>query len=468
MLTAKVFMCRILAKKNQEGVRFIEYNASMDKQAKLQQVVHEMLARAKSSGAEQAEVSASMGSGFNVEVRMGDVESIEYHDDQSIYLTVYCGQAQGTASTVDIRAEAIESTVRAAIEIAKSTQADPCNGLADRSMLAFHYPDLDLFHPWSITPEEAVERALHCETRARNADKRITNSEGVSFSTGQTFYVYGNSEDFIGFYPSTEHHMSCSLIAKEQQDMQRDYSYTVAIDPQDLVSGNALADEAVEKTVKRLQPRSLKTCRVPVIFSAEVARGLMGHFVQAISGHSLYRDLSFLCGKMGEKIFPAWMQVREEPHMLKAIGSQAFDEDGVATQAKHFIKDGCLISYALGVYSARKLGMHSTGNADGVHNLIVEPGEEDLVGLVKQMQRGLLVTELMGQGANIVTGDYSRGAAGFWVENGIIQYPVHQITIAGNLKEMFGNIVAVGKDVDIRGNIRTGSILLEEMTLAGE
>lgn len=435
---------------------------------KLEKLVASTLQQAKTAGADAAAVGLSVGSGFSVQVRVGVVESLQYQQSQGISITVYCGQSQGSASTVDTRPEAVQAAVRAALEIAKHTQADPYNGLADKALLAFDYPDLDVFYPWSITPQAAIELALACEHQAREQDSRISNSEGVAVSTQQAFYVQGNSQGFIGAYPSSYHEMSCALVAGTQQDMQRDYSYTVACDPAQLTSATALADEAVLRTTQRLNSRSLKTCRTPIIFNAETARSLMRHFVNAIQGGALYRQASFLYGQLGQPVFPAWMQISEAPHLLTALGSAPFDSDGVSTRANQFIEDGRLVNYALGVYSGRKLGMPTTGNAGGVHNLIIEPGADDLPALLKKMHRGLLVTELMGQGANITTGDYSRGAAGFWVEQGIVQYPVHQITIAGNLKPMFAQLVAIGNDVDVRGNIRTGSILLEHMTVAGQ
>jgi PmbA protein len=429
-------------------------------------VISLALEEAKKQGATSAEASCSENTGFSVQVRMDEVESIEYHDDKGLGITVYCGQAQGSASTVDTRPEAIVSSVKAALQIARKTEADPCNGLADKDALAFAYPNLDLFHPWDITPDQAIELALNCEREARR-DTRISNSEGASVSTQQSIFAYGNTHGFIGAYDSTQHQMSCSLLANYGDDMQRDYAYTVACDPTALVAGKMLAEEASRKTLARLNSRSLPTCRVPVILAAEVARGFIGHFVSAMSGGAIYRDSSFLCGKRDQIIFPEWMTISEAPHLLKALGSQPFDSEGVATRPNIFVEEGRFINYALSSYSARKLNLKTSGNAGGVHNLSVPIGEDDLPALLKKMGRGIFITELMGQGINIMTGDYSRGASGFWVEQGEIQYPVHQITIASTLQEMFKGIVAISNDVDYRGNVRTGSILLNEMTVAG-
>lgn len=435
--------------------------------ARLTTLVSDILDEALRQGATSAEVDVGVNKGFTVTARKGDVESVEYNQDKSVDITVYVGKRSGSASLSDLRPEAIRSAVGAAVNIAKFTDEDPFNGLADKELLAFNYPEIHLSYPWDLTVEQAIEMAKECETKAVAKDKRIVNSEGASVSTINVLHAYGNTQGFIGTFPVSRHEMSCVLIAKEGEEMQRDYSYTVACDPSLLRSIDYVANEAAERTVRRLGARRIKTCRVPVIFHAEEARSLLGHFLAAISGGNLYRKSSFLLDHMGKQIFPAHIKIDEHPFLEKALGSAPFDDDGVATRSNVFIEDGILKSYVLGVYSARKLNLQTTGNAGGVHNLFINTGDKDLPALLKKMGKGLLVTELMGQGANIVTGDYSRGAAGFWVENGEIQYPVEEITIAGNLKDLYANLVEVGKDIDKRGNIQTGSILLEEMSVAG-
>ncbi|MCE3237629.1 MAG: pmbA [Gammaproteobacteria bacterium] len=438
----------------------------------LKKLAADILQEATAQGATSAEVDIVANKGFSVTARKGEVESVEYHKDKMIDLTVYFGKRSGSASISDLRPEAIASAVKAACHIARFTDEDPSSGLADKNLLAFNYPELNLSYPWAVTVEQAIEIARACEAAGLSYDKRITQSDGASVSTTEAWNVYGNTEGFIGIFPVTRHEMNCVLIAMADDAMQRDYSYTVSPDPQLLHSMEAVGREAAERTVRRLNARHLTTRRVPVIFAAEEARGLLGHFMSAISGGALYRKTSFLLDQLGKPIFPSFISIAEHPHLEKGVGSEPFDDDGVATRPNVFIKNGILESYSLGVYSARKLGLQTTGNADGAHNLIIttsEPSEKkDLPALLKSMGTGLLVTELMGQGVNLVTGDYSRGAAGFWVENGDIQYPVEEITIAGNLRDMYSQIVEVGSDVDTRGNIRTGSILLENMMVAGD
>ncbi|HLB57907.1 MAG TPA: metalloprotease PmbA, partial [Gammaproteobacteria bacterium] len=368
----------------------------------------------------------------------------------------------------DLRPAAIQSAVAAACNIARFTDEDPCAGLPEKALLAFDYPAIHLAYPWSITVEKAIEIAKTCEAQALAKDKRITNSEGASVVTSQALSVCGNTKGFVGAFPMTRHEISCALIATEGEEMQRDHWYTTACDPTLLDSIEKIADKAVQRTIRRLGARRLTTRRVPVIFAAEEARGLIGHFVAAISGGNLYRKSSFLLDHLNKPIFPAHITIDERPYLEKSLGSAPFDDDGVATRPNVFVSDGILQRYCLGVYSGRKLGLQTTGNAGGVHNLFISTGQKDLRALLKTMDKGLLVTELMGQGINIVTGDYSRGASGFWVENGEIQYPVEEITIAGNLREMYAHLVEVGADVDNRGNIKTGSILLEKMVVAGD
>jgi PmbA protein len=400
--------------------------------------------------------------------RACEVEKVEYHQDKVIEIDVYQDGRMGTASISDIRSEAIHSAVLAACHIAQFTDQDPASGLARKEELAYHYPQLHLAYPWDISVEQAILMACQCEREALAFDKRIFSAEEASVNTSEGLYVYANSNGFLGTHPFTRHELSCVLIAKEGEDMQRDYSYTVAVDPHYLHSVSQVAKEAGERTIRRLGGKRLKTMQAPVIFIADEARHLLGHFVSAISGSSVYRKASFLVDHLDKKVFPDFVHIKEQPHLLRGLGSAPFDADGVATRPNIFIEQGILRQYALGVYSARKLGMETTGNAGGVHNLMIEPGTQDLAALLKTMGKGLLVTELMGHGVNIITGDYSRGASGFWVEHGEIQYPVHEITIAGKLQEMYAQIAALGSDVDRRGNILSGSILIENMMIAGE
>lgn len=431
-------------------------------------LVHGILEEARRQGASAAEAGVSMESGLSVNVRLGEVETIEYNRDKGLGVTVYFGARKGSASTSDFSTQAVQETVRAACGIARYTAEDPCSGLAEAQRMARDVPDLDLSYPWGIAAEEAIDLARQCEDAARGFDPRISNSEGASVSSHEGFRVYGNTHGFIGGFPSTRHSVSCSVIAQDAHGMQRDHWYTVARAATDLEDATAVGRRAGERAIRRLDARRLDTRTVPVLFVAEIAGGLLGHFVSAIRGGALYRKASFLLDHLGKQIFPDFIRIHEQPHLRKALGSAPFDSEGVATQARDLVREGILQGYVLDSYSARKLGMSTTGNAGGVHNLTLEPGHQDLNGLIKHMGRGLLVTELMGMGVNIITGDYSRGAAGFWVENGQIQYAVEEITIAGNLRTMFRDIVAVGNDVELRGNTRTGSILLSKMTVAGE
>ncbi len=435
---------------------------------KVQELVAYVLQEAKKQGATSAEVDVAVNKGFTVMVRMGDVETVEYNQDKIIEITVYFGKRSGSASLSDVRPEAIRDAVKAACNIARFTDEDEFSGLAELDLLAFNYPDINVYFPWKISVPEAIELGKECEAIALAKDKRITNSEGSSVSTVSVWHGYGNSLGFIGVTPATRHEISVVLIATEGDEMQRDYNYSVSCDPSALVPIKNIATIAAERTVRRLGGRRIPTCKTPVIFQAEEARSLLGHFTGAISGSSLYRKSSFLLDQLGNPIFPKHITLDERPLMPKSLGSAAFDDDGVKTRPNVFIQDGVLASYALGVYSGRKLGMTTTGNAGGVHNLFINTGKHDFAGLLKKMDKGLLVTELMGNGVNIVTGDYSRGASGYWVENGEIQYPVEEITIASTLQDMYGNLVDVATDVDKRGNIQTGSILLEEMMVAGD
>ena len=436
-------------------------------QKEMEGLVSLALDLSRQKGASAAEAGISFGAGLNVTVRMSEVETLEYNRDRSLGITVYLGQRKGSASTSDWNEKAIHDAVEAACAIAKHAGEDPYSGLADAKKMAKDIPDLDLCHPWSVSAEEAIDIAKQCEDAAR-AEEGISNSEGASVATRTGINVYGNTHGFLGGYAGTRHSISCSVIAEDESGMQRDYWYSVARDVNDLEKSESVGQKAAQRTLKRLNARKLKTAQVPVMFQAEIASSIVQHFISAISGGNLYRESSFLLDHLGKEVFPDFMQIQERPHLLKALGSAAYDNEGVATQDRALVSDGILESYVLGSYSARKLGMETTGNSGGVHNCQIKPGALDFNGMLADMGTGLLVTELMGQGINIVTGDYSRGAAGFWVENGELQYPVEEITIAGNLKDMFKQIVHVGTDVDMRGNIHCGSLLIENMTLAGE
>ena len=433
----------------------------------LQAQVERIIAEARRQGASACEVAVSMEQGLSTTVRQGEVETVEFNRDQGFGITLYVGQRKGSASTSASGEAAIQETVAAALAIARHASEDASAGLADAALMARELPELDLYHPWAITPEQAVELALACEAAAFATDSRIGNADGTSLSTHQGCRVYGNSHGFVGGYASTRHSLSCVMIAEGEGQMQRDYWYDVNRQGELLADPARIGRLAAERSVARLGARPVPTCEVPVLFAPELATGLFGHFLAAISGGNLYRHSSFLEGALGQRLFPEWLSIDERPHIPRAMGSAAFDGDGLATYAKPFVAGGELVSYILGTYSGRKLGLPSTANAGGVHNLFVSHGDEDQQALLRRMGRGLLVTELMGQGLNLVTGDYSRGAAGFWVENGEIQFPVQEVTIAGNLKDMFRQVVAVGSDLELRGNIRTGSVLIERMTVAG-
>jgi len=436
-------------------------------QAHLEELVASILQEAKRQGATSAEVDVAVNKGYNVMVRMGDVETIEYNQDKIIEITVYFGKRSGSASLSDLQPKAIRAAVEAACNIAKFTDEDPYAGLADKELLAFNYPPSEIYFPWNLSVTDAINMGLECEALALQKNKLIVNSEGVTVGTMEVWNAYGNSNGFIGISPVTRHEISAVLIAKKGEEMQRDYSYTVNCDPNHLKGINWVADEAVERTVRRLGGRPVATCNVPVVYASEEARSLLGHFLAAIAGSSIYRKSSFLVDQLGKKVFPEHITIHERPYLARSLGSTPFDDDGVATRDNTFLEKGILKNYSLGVYSGRKLGMPTTGNAGGVHNLFISTGNNDLAALLKKMDKGLLITELMGNGANIVTGDYSRGAAGFWIENGEIQYPVEEITIAGKLQDMYSNLVEVGNDIDQRGNVQTGSILLENMMIAG-
>jgi PmbA protein len=438
-------------------------------QGDLESIIERALEDARARGASQAEAAVSQDTGLSVGVRLGEVETLEHQRDRSMGITVYFGRRKGSASTADFSMEAVRATVAKACSIARFTAEDACSGLADAALMAKSPPNLDLAHPWDVTADRAIEIAKSCEAAALAFDPRINNSEGASVSTHQGLHVYANTHGFVGGYPTTSHTLSCVVLAGTGDDMQRDYWYSSSRDWHDLENAEAVGRQSARRTLARLGPRKLSTRRAPVLFVPEIARSLIGHFAAAIRGSSQYRQSSFLLNAVGQQVFPSGFSIAERPHIPKGMGSAPFDEEGVATRDRELIADGVLTGYILSSYSARKLGLQTTGNAGGAHNLIVASDSGGgLEALLARMGTGLLVTELMGQGVNTVTGDYSRGAAGFWVENGARQYPVAEITIAGNLREMLKDIVAVGDDIDTRGGTRVGSILLKEMTIAGE
>ena len=431
-------------------------------QGDMESIIERALEDARARGASQAEAAVSQDTGLSVGVRLGEVETLEHQRDRSMGITVYFGRRKGSASTADFSLETVRDTVAKACSIARFTAEDACSGLAEAGLMAHAPPDLDLAFPWSVTADQAIELAKSCEAAALAFDPRINNSEGGSVSTHQGLHVYGNTHGFIGGYPTTAHTLSCVVLAGTGEDMQRDYWYSSARDWRELEDAETIGRESARRTIARLDPRKLSTRRAPVLFVPEIARGLIGHFTAAIRGSSQYRQASFLLNAAGEQVFPAGFAIAERPHLPKAMGSAPFDDEGVATRDRELIADGVLTGYILSSYSARKLNLQTTGNAGGAHNLLVASSADGgLGGMLKRLGTGLLVTELMGQGVNTVTGDYSRGAAGFWVENGALAYPVAEITIAGNLRSMLRNIVAVGDDVDTRGGTRIGSVLLE-------
>jgi PmbA protein len=438
-------------------------------QSDLESIVERALQEARARGASQAEAAVSQDTGLSVGVRLGEVETLEHQRDRSMGITVYFGQRKGSASTADFSAEAVGATVAKACSIARFTAEDASSGLADADLMARQPQDLDLSHPWNVTADRAIEIAKSCEAAALGFDSRINNSEGASVGTHQGLHVYGNTHGFVGGYPTTSHTVSCVVLAGTGEDMQRDYWYTSSRDWHELQDPAAVGRESARRTIARLGPCKISTRRAPVLFVPELARGLIGHFVAAIRGSSQYREASFLLNSAGQQVFPANFSIAERPHLPKAMASAPFDDEGVATRDRELVAAGVLTGYILSGYSARKLGLKTTGNAGGSHNLIVAPTLTGGVpALLSRLGTGLLLTELMGQGVNTVTGDYSRGAAGFWVENGEIQFPVAEVTIAGNLRSMFLGLAEVGDDIDARGGVRVGSILVREMTIAGE
>ena len=451
----------------------ISQDASRRELDRLAELAEDVIRRARAAGASQAEVSASIDTGLSVNVRLGEVETVEHTRDRGFGLTVYFGQRKGSASTADLNADSIQATLEQACAIARYTEEDPASGLADAARMATQFPELDLWHPWDIDTGEAIALGQQIEAAGR-AHAGITNSDGAGVQAGESVSVYANSHGFVGRERGTRHSLSLALIAGDEAGMQRDYWYDSVRSAGDFIAAKELGDKAAERTLARLGARRLSTRQSPVLFAPEIARGLIGHLIGAVSGGALYRRASFLLDHAGKQIMPGWLSIVERPHLLRGQGSGAFDAEGVATRDSVLVENGVLARYVLGSYSARKLGLASTGNAGGIHNLVVEPGHadggapDDFQGMLRRLGTGLLVTEVMGQGVNTITGDYSRGAAGFWVENGAIAYPVEEITIAANLRDMLAGIRAVGGDVDKRSHLLTGSILLGDMTIAGE
>ncbi len=437
-------------------------------QPDLERIVQQALALARKRGATAAEAGVGVGSGLSVTVRLGEVETLEYQRDRSLGVTVYVGQRKGSASTANLTPSAVEETVAKALSIASFTAEDEYSGLPDAELMARELPDLDLCHPWDIDAPAAIELAKRCEAAGLAVDSRIRNSEGASVATHLKMRVLGNSHGFIGGYPSTSHSVSCVVLGQANGEMQRDYWYTAARDWRELEDVEEVGRKAAGRAIGRLGAGKLPTRKAPILFAPEVARGLIGHLVGAIGGGAQYRRSSFLLGAAGQQIFPPAISLSERPHLQGALGSAPFDGEGVATRDRDLVVNGVLTGYLLDAYSARKLGLTTTGNAGGVHNLVVQGDRLDHDALLQRLGTGLLVTEMMGQGVNPVTGDYSRGATGFWIENGVVDRPVHEITVAGNLRDMYHGIVALGNDLDHRGSIHCGSLLIEQMTIAGD
>lgn len=439
-----------------------------DQQQSLEQAVAYALELAENV-CDAAEVAILKTTGLNVSTRFSDVERLEFNSDGALSLTVYHQQRKGTATSSDLSPKAIKNTLNAALDIARYTSADPYAGLADKALIAFQPPTVDIFFPGALNPDQAIELAANVERIALSKDKRIINSDGASYSGHYGIRAYGNTHGFLHSYCSTHYSLDCCVIAEHDGEMERDYAYTIARSLSDIKSAEWVGEQAATRTLARLNARRLPTMEAPIIFAAEVAPGLFSHLVNAISGGNLYRKSSFLLDKLDEQILPSWLTISEYPHLAKGLGSAPFDGEGIQTIDRDIVTDGILQTYLLSSYAARRLNMRATGHSGGIYNWLISGGQQsDLPQLMKQMNRGLLVTRLMGQGVNIVTGDYSRGASGFWVENGEIQYPVNEITIAGNLQQMYRDIVMIGNDIETRNKIQCGSVLLAKMKIAGE
>lgn len=437
-------------------------------ESELREIVERVIAEARKRGVDQADAVASHDLGLGATVRLGDVESLEYTNDRGMGITVYKGSRKGSASTSDFSPAALCEAVEKACSFANYTAADECSGLADAELMAgSELPDLDLKHAWDLTAEKAIQMGIECEDSARSFDARITNSEGATISSHNGARAYGNTHGFLKSLAKTSHSISCIVVGDAGDGMQRDYWFSTARDANDLESPRAIGEKAARRTVDRLGARKIETTQAPILFAPEIARGFIGHAIGAIAGGAQYRHSSFLLDAAGEKIFPTFIQIQERPHIPKGMASAAFDAEGVATSDRDIVTDGVIQGYIMGSYSARRLGLKSTANAGGTHNLLVSANASDQAEIISGMKRGLLVQELIGQGVNGVTGDYSRGAVGYWIENGEITFPVHEVTIAGNLRDLYQQISAVGSDQDTRGGIRCGSILVDEMTIAG-
>lgn len=439
--------------------------------SQLREFAQTVLDHARAMGASGCECDVSEGFGLSVTVRKGSIDTLEHNRDKGIGVSVQFGSAphvkRGHASTSDFSPAALRQTVEAAVAIARHTAADDCAGLPEREQLARDLPDLDLFHPWHVSPEDAIEVAKRCEAAAFALSPKLRNTEGTSLSAQHSQFIFANSLGFMGGFPTSRHSLGCSMIAEEKGQMQRDDWYSSTRVPANMADPEALGRYAGERALARLRARKISTCQAPVLFEAPQAGGLIGHFVSAVSGVSLYRKSTFLLDSLGKPVFSKEISIEERPYEKQGMASSPFDEEGVATRERSIVREGVVEGYFLGTYSGRKLGMPSTGSSGGNHNLVIKPGTLDFRAMLKKLHRGLLVTELLGHGTNLITGDYSRGAAGYWVENGEIQYPVEEITIAGNLGDMFKSIVAVGSDVLVRGSRSCGSILVGNMTIAG-
>lgn len=436
------------------------FNAEID-------LFKDLIQYGKKQGATEIEIGSGQHTGLSVTVRNQAPETLEYNHDKNVGVTVYIGKKKGVASTNDLRYASLKQAIDSALAVAKYAEEDTFSGLPDKDILAYDYPDLKLSYPWEVNSEFCIEQAKRAESAGLELDKKIKQCDGATFSTSQTMTLLANSHDFIGYFPSSYFALSCVMIAEDKSGMERDYDYTCHRDIQQLASPDLIGQMAAKKTIARLSPQKLPSQKANVMFIPSLARGIFSHCFSAISGGSLFRKTSFLLDSLGKKIFPDFLTIQEKPHVIHGLASAAFDNEGVKTNQKNIIEAGVVQSYILSSYSARKLGMKSTGNAGGIHNATITSTGENFQALLKKLHRGLLVTELMGQGVNLVTGDYSRGASGFWVENGEISFPVAEITIAGNLKDMFKNIVAVGNDIDYRSGLHTGSMILEGMTIAG-
>ncbi len=441
---------------------------TLDNQDYFLRIIDSVLSKSKKLGATDAEADIGAGLGLSANVRKSVIDKLEYENEKGLSITIYIDGKKGNASSSDFSDSALQNTVEAAFNIAKHASYDKHAGLVEKTLMAKNIADLDLYHPCSISPEAAIELAIECEQFAFDCDKRISNSDGSVVSTYSGINLYGNTNDFINGWRWSSHTIDCTVIAEDNNGMQRDGWYSKACDFNDLQSIEDISKEAARRATMRLGAQKLSTAEVPVIFEAPVASGLFSAFVTAISGASLYRRASFLLDKKNTQVFADHINIFENPHMKKALGSAPFDNDGVATKKRTLVDQGILKDYVLSGYSARKLGLQTTGNAGGVHNLVVEPGEKNLDDMIVEMNKGLLITDMIGFGVNQITGDYSRGASGFWIENGKIVYPVEEITIAGNLIDMYKNIKCIGNDVDPRGNILTGSVLIDKMTVAGK